>query len=758
MIDESGILSNLNPEQAAAVTHGEGPLLVLAGAGSGKTRVLTHRIAYLLAERGVHPHEILAVTFTNKAAAEMAERVRDLVGPRGDGIWVSTFHSACVRILRRDADRIGYPRHFVIYDDADQQSLIKRLIKDRGLTDKDVSPRWLSYHLDQMKNGLERPEDYARAIPDAQRERFVALQSAYAAAMRESGAVDFGDLIALACRLLESEADVRDYYRDRFRHILVDEFQDTNRAQYVLLRWLLGGHNNLLVVGDDDQSIYSWRGARIANILGFESDFENVRKVLLERNYRSTGVILDAAWSVVSHNAGRQPKRLFTDNPRGEPVVYYRADDEYDEARFVVDRVRALHRSGALRRMADVAVFYRTNAQSRVVEDELRGAKLPYMVVGGTRFYDRKEIKDALAYLRILVNPADSVSLLRIVNVPARGIGNATVDKAARLAQQLGVPVLAAIEKAVDGEVESGFAKTASRRLAEFVRIVRDLRKLVDTAKPSELLAAALDRSGYLDWMQADDSVEGETRRENLQELQNALIQFERKSPDDGLPAFLEQVALISDPDQYDDRADVVSLMTLHCAKGLEFPVVFLIGMEQNLFPHARSRDSDAEFEEERRLCYVGFTRAKSRLFLTNARRRNQFGTPLWNAESPFIDDIPGDLLDVQEGGPPRASNPALPWIRRAAAKKKPAAEQLDQSPTGDDFAQADPTWDEPVWTDDAALEWPVHCRVVDDRFGEGTVLESDGSGENVSVTVQFDRGGVRTIRTGYAPIRKIGS
>jgi DNA helicase-2/ATP-dependent DNA helicase PcrA len=741
------LFARLNAEQAQAVRHERGPLRVLAGAGSGKTRVLTYRIAHLVTGRDVGPHEILAVTFTNKAAGEMAGRVRALVGTGGDRIWVSTFHSTCVRMLRRDGERIGLAPGFLIYDETDQGTLVRRLMEAAKLREKDLPPRQFLWFLDQAKNRLAPVEEVlAGRHPDV-RDRVLTLAGAYQRALAQAGAVDFGDLLVQAVRLLREAKDVGEHYRRRFRHLLVDEFQDTNRAQYELLKLLVGPERNLFVVGDDDQSIYSWRGAEIANILEFGNDFPDARTVVLTRNYRSSARILAAASDVVARNLGRTPKRLTAENPAGERIVYYHADDEFDEARFVVTRIAVLRAEGTLARHADAAVFYRTNAQSRVIEDELRAAGTPYRVVGGTKFYDRREVKDALALVRLVVNPADTVAFQRIVAL-TEGVGEATARKVIALAEGGGGTVLDVVRRGVSGPGIPAKANAALRGLAVRIDAWAAARPAVP---PSALLARVLEEGGLLPRLRADETVEGQGRAENLAELADAVRQFEAEHPGSDIALFLEQVSLISDPDLYDERADAVSLMTLHCAKGLEFPVVFIVGMEQNLFPHARSKASTAEMEEERRLCYVGMTRAKQRLFLVNAIRRHPFGgVPQWNAESPFLADVDPGLLEAA-GAAVSARSGGLfdpPAPRRVARGARARRDEFDQSA---DVAG------EPVYGDSTPDgQWSIGDRVRHARWGEGVVLSVATEDAEPTIAIRFVAGGVRTFKARYAMLERV--
>jgi DNA helicase II / ATP-dependent DNA helicase PcrA len=634
------LLHNLNPPQKEAVLHGEGPLLVLAGAGSGKTRVIVHRIAYLIHERGVPPWQILAVTFTNKAAGEMRERVEKTLGG-GELPLISTFHSSCARILRQEIQHLGYDRKFAIYDDKDCERLLKECAAQLNLDDKRYPPKALGAAIDEFKNSGLTPDQVPTGSPyETAVARVYAL---YQERLQRCNAADFGDLLLLTVRLFEEHPEVLKKYQERYRWIMVDEYQDTNAVQYRLVRHLAGTRQNLCVVGDDDQSIYGWRGADIRNILEFEKDFPNVKVVKLEQNYRSSKNILDAAWNVVEKNRGRKPKKLWTDNPDGESIVYRTLPNEWEEARLICrETERFLNEGGTL---SEVAVFYRTNAQSRVVEDAMVAASLPYHMVGGVRFYARLEVKDILAYLKVLDNPADDVALKRIINTPPRGIGHATVQRITDLAAQEGVPFYHAMLEAADGKL---LATGARGKVAAFVEELRRYRALANTLPLGELAAAVMQDSGYLLRLREAGSEEAQERLGNLQELVTAMQAFEQGEGDKGLPDFLEQVALVSDLEQEGEKKkSSVTLMTLHSAKGLEFPVVFMVGMEERLFPHLRALEDPTQMEEERRLCYVGMTRAKKRLFLLNVRRRHIFGQEQMNPPARFIRDVPPELLDI---------------------------------------------------------------------------------------------------------------
>ena len=638
------LISNLNPPQKEAVLHGEGPLLILAGAGSGKTRVITNRIAYLIRERGVRPWNIMAVTFTNKAAREMAERVGKLLGG-GDLPLISTFHAACGRILRRDIHHLGFQSSFAIYDDRDSDRLLKDVIAEMDLDEKRFAVKAVSARIDDFKNRGLFPEDIGSIPPgDVYNQKVVEIYAAYQERLKKCNALDFGDMMIQTVRLLTKFPEVCGYYRDKFQWLLVDEYQDTNPVQYNLIRLLAGERKNLCVVGDDDQSIYSWRGADIRNILEFEKDFPGVKIIRLEQNYRSTSTILTAAGEVVKQNFGRKGKTLWTENPAGEKIRYERVESDREEARFVGREIARLRSSGVP--LEEMAVFYRTNAQSRLIEEALVGSALPYHIVGGVRFYSRLEVKDTLAYLRVLDNPADEVSLKRIINVPARGIGTTTVDKISHQAASRGGTFFDALQDATgDGLLAAG----ARGKVAAFTALLDGFRETASCSNLAELARSVMQGSGYLDRLKNSRDEDDAERLENLEQLLAAIEEFSEKNPEAGLSEFLEQVSLVSDLEQGEVGQPSITLMTLHAAKGLEFKAVFMIGMEERLFPHARSLDDLDGMEEERRLCYVGMTRARERLYLLNARRRYLFGQEQCNPPSRFLKDIPPELLE--DGG-----------------------------------------------------------------------------------------------------------
>ncbi len=665
--DTRALLEGLNDPQREAVKHEGSPLLIVAGAGSGKTRVLTHRIAYLLAARGAQPGQILAITFTNKAAGEMKERVAALVGPRAKAMWVSTFHSACVRILRRESKRLGVSSSFSIYDAADAQRLMTMVCRDLDLDPKRYPPRSLGAQISNLKNELVDWETYAGTAANGVEQVLAEVYRQYQRRLRDANAFDFDDLIMTTVNLLQAFPDVAEHYRRRFRHVLVDEYQDTNHAQYVLVKELVGPPGGdlppaeLAVVGDADQSIYAFRGATIRNILQFEEDFPDAHTILLEQNYRSTQTILSAANAVIARNLNRKPKNLWSDSGSGWPIVGYVADNEHDEATFVAETVDELSDAGHAH-PRDVAVFYRTNAQSRVFEEVFIRVGLPYKVVGGVRFYERREVRDALAYLRLLANPDDVVSLRRVINTPKRGIGDRAVALVEVYAERERITFAQALARA--GSIPALQPRSA-KAIGGFVRLIDTLRTLVEAGTgPATVIEAVLEQTGYLAELQASHDPQDESRVENLRELEAVAHEFEDTAPDGTLADFLERVALVADTDEIPEAGDdtgVVTLMTLHTAKGLEFPVVFLTGMEDGVFPHMRSLGNTQELEEERRLAYVGITRARERLYFSRAVMRSAWGAPQWNPPSRFLEEIPGELIDWQrEDAGVSAPEPAI--------------------------------------------------------------------------------------------------
>ena len=740
------LLEGLNPQQRVAVTHTGGPLLIVAGAGSGKTRVLTHRIAYLLAERSVAPGEILAITFTNKAAGEMKERVAGLVGGRAKAMWVSTFHSACVRILRAEATRLGFKKTFSIYDQADAQRLMTLCIRDLDLDPKRFPPRSVSAQVSNLKNELvdyETAKDQGQSVND---KTVAEIYAMYQRRLHEANALDFDDLIMTAVNLLQAFPDVAEHYQRRFRHVLVDEYQDTNHAQYVLVRELVGRPavltaegdvvrpgsaltpGELCVVGDADQSIYAFRGANIRNILQFEQDYPDATVVLLEQNYRSTQTILSAANAVISRNPGRKPKNLWSDAGAGELIQGYVADNEHDEAAFVAQEIDRLSDEAGVQ-PGQVAVFYRTNAQSRVFEEVFVRIGLPYRVVGGVRFYERREVRDLLAYLRALVNPADTVSVRRILNVPRRGIGDRAEACIEALASRERIPFAAALERV---EQAPGINPRAAKAVAEFTTLMTELRGMVDAGEgPSAVLEKTMEATGYLAELEAEGGIEAEGRVENLKELVGVAREFEERLPGEGVSSFLEQVSLVADVDELDQSSGVVTLMTLHNAKGLEFPVVFLTGLEDGVFPHMRSLGDPTELEEERRLAYVGITRARQRLHLSRAVMRSMWGQTSPNPPSRFLEEIPAELVSWQ-----RKPEPAQATVARGGLSMGRPAGGVGNRPIPN-LSPGD--------------------RVTHDAWGLGTVLSTSGLGDSAQARIDF--GGdvkIKNLVLRYAPLTKL--
>ncbi|MET7438350.1 DNA helicase PcrA [Streptomyces sp. NPDC004082] len=765
-VDPAALLDGLNENQRAAVVHAGSPLLIVAGAGSGKTRVLTHRIAYLLGERHVHPGQILAITFTNKAAGEMKERVEQLVGPRANAMWVMTFHSACVRILRRESKRLGFTSSFSIYDAADSKRLMALVCRDLDLDPKRFPPKSFSAKISNLKNELIDEEDFAAQAADGFEKTLAQAYAMYQSRLREANALDFDDLIMTTVNLLRAFPDVAEHYHRRFRHVLVDEYQDTNHAQYALVRELVGtaehpvdvppaegdlGPAELCVVGDADQSIYAFRGATIRNILQFEEDYPDATTILLEQNYRSTQTILSAANAVIERNESRRPKNLWTNAGAGARITGYVADTEHDEAQFVADEIDRLTDAGDAK-AGDVAVFYRTNAQSRVFEEVFIRVGLPYKVVGGVRFYERKEVRDVLAYLRVLSNPEDSVPLRRIMNVPKRGIGDRAEAMIDALAQREKISFPQALRRVDEAY---GMAARSTNAVKRFNTLMEDLRTVVESgAGPATVLEAVLERTGYLAELQASTDPQDETRIENLQELAAVALEFEQEAGEGeaagSLSEFLERVALVADSDQIPDEEDgngVITLMTLHTAKGLEFPVVFLTGMEDGVFPHMRALGQTKELEEERRLAYVGITRARERLYLTRSSMRSAWGQPSYNPPSRFLEEIPDAHLEWKRTGSmgPVSSGPVSGVAASLSSSRSRSA-----ASGASGFATRRGVAEKPV------VSLAVGDRVTHDQFGLGTVVGVKGTGANAEATVDFGEPKPKRLLLRYAPVEKL--
>ena len=714
------LLESLNPVQRQAVQHGEGPLLLLSGAGSGKTRVITHRIAYLLRHHRVSPFNLLAVTFTNKAAGEMKSRLEGLVGEETTKlIWVSTFHASCARILRRDIERLGFSRSFTIYDTVDQLAVIKEILKNLQMREEMNNPKAVLSQISKAKNDFVTPDEFLQTADGYFEENIAKIYPLYQDYLRENNSLDFDDLIGLTVKLFSSCPDVLDYYRSKFRYILVDEYQDTNRGQYLLVDALAKEHRNICAVGDDDQSIYSWRGADINNILDFEKDYPQTAVLRLEQNYRSTQNILSAAYHVVRNNSRRKEKRLWTENGGGELIDCYEAQNEVDEAKYVIKQIREAHSRGV--KYGDSVIFYRINAQSRTFEEELRGANIPYQIVGSVRFYDRMEVKDIIAYLRVIVNPDDSISLRRIINVPRRGIGGTTLAKLEDFADDEQIDLFSALRRVDEISTLRVAAKT---KIQEFVRLIESF----DPARPpADIINELLDVTGYLTFIKSDNTIEAMGRAENVSEFISAAARYEGNEPEPTLSGFLELITLVADVDNMDDKSDVVTLMTLHSAKGLEFPIVFMAGVEEGSLPHQRAFADEAELEEERRLCYVGLTRAKERASLSHARTRRIHGLEDYRMPSRFIQEIPPDLIN---------------HVDRYETAHRPVVKSYDP--------------DEPDYDVGSSFDYSVGEFVFHPKFGRGKITGLSGSGANMRVTIRFARGAEKTLLAEYAPLQPI--
>ncbi|HDR4572745.1 DNA helicase PcrA [Bacillus cytotoxicus] len=734
------LLNGLNPEQQKAVQTTEGPLLLMAGAGSGKTRVLTHRIAYLLGEKGVAPWNILAITFTNKAAREMRERIDTLVGPEAEDIWISTFHSMCVRILRRDIDRIGINRNFTILDASDQLTVVKKIMKERNIDPKKFDPRSILARISNAKNELLSAEKYAKQISIA--DPFEKLSSdvytEYQKRLLKNNSLDFDDLIMTTIHLFERVPEVLEFYQRKFQYIHVDEYQDTNRAQYMLVNKLAARFKNLCVVGDSDQSIYRWRGADISNILSFEKDYENAKVILLEQNYRSTKNILNAANAVIENNINRKPKKLWTENQIGSKISYYRAATEKDEAYFVAKKIRDEVQMGN-RKYTDFAVLYRTNAQSRMVEEIFLKSNIPYKIVGGIKFYDRKEIKDILAYLRLIANPDDEISFARIINVPKRGIGATSIDKIINYGVQNGISLTTVLD-----EIEHvGVSAKVTKAVKEFAGLLHNWVNMQEYLSVTELVEEVIEKTGYRDMLKNERTLESEGRLENLDEFLSVTQTFESQSEDKSLVAFLTDLALVADIDRVDEdptSGEEVILMTMHSAKGLEFPVVFIIGLEEGVFPHTRSLMEEDEMQEERRLAYVGITRAEEELYLSNAQMRTLFGRTNMNAASRFISEIPTELIEpLNETKPKRETFGAKAKVAATTTRSRSQIVRPTVKTTGGE-----------------QIGWAVGDKALHQKWGVGTVVSVKGEGDAKELDIAFPSPiGIKRLLAKFAPVTK---
>ncbi len=753
-------LDDLNPIQREAAEHKEGPLLILAGAGSGKTRVLTYRIAHLIAQ-GIEPSEILAITFTNKAAKEMRERVATLLGSEGYGLWVTTFHSACVRILRREIDNLpGYTKNFVIYDTGDQQSLLKACLKEQNYDEKKFPVRSVAAVISDAKNKLQDPEEFSYKAASYFEQRVVDIYRSYQKRLKSNNALDFDDIIMLTVQLLQQSDHVYRYYQDKFRYIMVDEYQDTNHAQYMLVKLLASQYRNLCVVGDDDQSVYGWRGADVQNILDFERDYPEAKVIKLEQNYRSTQKILNAANAVVRNNESRKEKSLWTENSEGQSVVCYVGTDERDEAGYVVERIQRLHELEG-RPFNDFAILYRTNAQSRALEERLMKASTPYRVFSGLKFYQRLEIKDILAYLRVLYNPADQVSFARVLNVPKRGLGDSTLQKILEYADEQGMPVLEAI---LEAEYIPELSTRAKKPLIGFAQTMQGLLSFAREASVSDLVEEILNKTGYKALLEAENTPEAETRLENLLEFLSVTAEYDAKAAQaaqnalndgseeeeivPGLSGFLEQVSLVADIDELDQAEEAVALMTMHSAKGLEFPVVFVVGMEDGIFPSSRSLMEPAVLEEERRLCYVAITRAREKLYLCNAEMRMLYGKTQYNQPSRFLEEIPSELMTVID--------PLDPPKRRPNTPVKPGRQRNTSSDRTIPLGSG--AWEKDFGSTLVIKGGEAHHigeKVEHATFGRGIIVSIKGEGNQAELTIVFD-GGIKKLIAEYAKLTKL--
>lgn len=746
MSSKNELLANMNPRQKEAVMHTEGPLLLMAGAGSGKTRVLTHRIAYLIEEKNVNPWNILAITFTNKAAREMKERVNQLLGSGGEDVWVSTFHSMCVRILRRDVDQIGYSRNFTIIDTSEQNTLMKRVLKELNIDPKKYDPRSILGAISNAKNELLTPADYENQQGSLFEQIVGRCYALYQKELRNNQCMDFDDLIMNTIRLFKENEDALQFYQRKFHYIHVDEYQDTNHAQYTLVNLLADRFKNLCVVGDADQSIYGWRGANMQNILDFEKDYPDAAVILLEQNYRSTQTILNAANQVIKNNRNRPDKNLWTENRAGEKITYYRGDSERDEARFIVSEMQKQIADKG-RKFGDFAVLYRTNAQSRVIEEMLLKANVPYTMVGGRKFYDRKEIRDILAYLSAIANPSDSLSLERIINVPKRGIGATSVEKLREFAS---LHEWSLLEAAMNVDLANISGK-AGKELGSFGMMMDQFAQMIPYLSVTELTKEILDKTGYKQDLINQNNLESQSRLENLEEFLTVTQEFDKRfeaqneddadAPEEKLTVFLNDLALLSDVDSYEEESSQVTLMTLHAAKGLEFPVVFLIGLEENIFPLSRALMEESELEEERRLAYVGITRAEEELFLTNAFSRTLYGHTQYNRPSRFVEEIEQDLLQSlgERTQPKGAAASFQPKVF------KPTYTQPRQS-----------TVSSRQTTTAAGNQWQVGEKVNHKKWGVGTIVRTTGAAQDLELDVAFPQQGVKRLLAAFAPIEKL--
>lgn len=758
------LLEGLNDKQYEAVINTDGPCLVIAGAGSGKTKVLTHKIAYLMQEKDIKPWNILAITFTNKAANEMKERVEALVGDEAKDMWIGTFHSICVKILRRFIDRIGFDHSFVIFDTSDQRTLIKECLKDLKIDDKMFTDRIVQFEISNAKNDMKEPEEYEAMVKgDYRREKIASVYNLYQRRLKENNAIDFDDIINYAIKIFRENDDVLDYYTNKFNYILVDEYQDTNKSQFTLIRLLAKAHGNITVVGDNDQGIYSFRGADISNILNFEKDFKGTKIIKLEQNYRCTQNILNAANSVIKNNEVKYKKKLWTENEEGALPTFHVSDDEYDEGRYIVEEINHLRREEYYK-YSDFAILYRMNSQSRAIEEILRREDIPYKIVGGLKFYERKEIKDIIAYLRLINNPSDNLALKRIINEPKRGIGKTSLDKIQTISEQTGIPMYQIIKEAD----QYGLSRVYSNAQG-FIEVIEDLISKKDEYTITELIKHTLKETGYTKALEDENSIEAENRIENLEEFLTVAVQFEEEEADNDLSTFLEGITLSSDIDGMDDEEESVTLMTLHSAKGLEFPVVFLVGMEEGIFPGYKSIGEPKELEEERRLCYVGITRAKNNLYLTCSRQRTMFGSTSCNPVSRFVKEIPENMLEganeIESEPENKFKDSNYEWsYGKSGNNGKVVSYKVDIPSSKPEpsfaFKSAESFLaklnSKAQGNDTDLSKYKEGQRIYHKRFGEGNISKIEPEGDDLKLDIQFDKVGHKRLMAKFANLEII--
>lgn len=758
------LLEGLNDKQYEAVINTDGPCLVIAGAGSGKTKVLTHKIAYLMEEKDIKPWNILAITFTNKAANEMKERVEALVGDDAKDMWIGTFHSICVKILRRFIDRIGFDHSFVIFDTSDQRTLIKECLKDLQIDDKMFTDRIVQFEISNAKNDMKEPEEYEAMVKgDYRREKIASVYNLYQKRLKENNAIDFDDIINYAIKIFRENDDVLDYYTNKFNYILVDEYQDTNKSQFTLIRMLAKAHGNITVVGDNDQGIYSFRGADISNILNFEKDFKGTKIIKLEQNYRCTQNILNAANSVIQNNEVKYKKKLWTENEKGALPTFHVSDDEYDEGRYIVEQINHLRREEYYK-YSDFAILYRMNSQSRAIEEILRREDIPYKIVGGLKFYERKEIKDIISYLRLINNPSDNLALKRIINEPKRGIGKTSLDKIQAISEQTGIPMYQIIKEADQYGLSRVYANAQG-----FIEVIEDLISKKDEYTITELIKHTLKETGYTKALEDENSIEAENRIENLEEFLTVAVQFEEEEADNDLSTFLEGITLSSDIDGMDDEEESVTLMTLHSAKGLEFPVVFLVGMEEGIFPGYKSIGEPKELEEERRLCYVGITRAKNNLYLTCSRQRTMFGSTSCNPVSRFVKEIPENMLEganeIESEPENKFKDSSYEWsYGKSGNNGKVVSYKVDIPNSKPEpsfaFKSAESFLaklnNKAQGNDTDLSKYKEGQRIYHKRFGEGNISKIEPEGDDLKLDIQFDKVGHKRLMAKFANLEII--